>query len=134
VILDTQFLGQLTERDERATQRAAEIDAEGLPRRVPTAVVSEIYYGIGRVDSEEHSVTLQRSYRRLFQSLSILGLDEDTARRAGVLRGRHAVSDDRSNLDGADSVVAAHGLALDEPVVSNDGDFEDVDGLAVSRY
>lgn len=134
MILDTQFLGQLTERDERAVRRAEEIDAEGLPRRVPTAVVSEIYYGIGRVESKKHSVTLQRSYRRLFESLSILDLDEDTARRAGVLRGKHAVSDSRSQLDGADSVVAAHGLALDEPVVSNDGDFQDVDGLDVSRY
>lgn len=43
-------------------------------------------------------------------------------------------SDRLAALDGADSVVAAHGLLLDEPVVSNDQDFQDVDGLEVVTY
>lgn len=43
-------------------------------------------------------------------------------------------SDRLSDLDGADSIVAAHGLLLDEPVVSNDEDFQDVDGLDVVTY
>jgi predicted nucleic acid-binding protein len=43
-------------------------------------------------------------------------------------------SDRLSDLDGADSIVAAHGLLLDEPILSNDGDFQDVEGLDVVTY
>jgi predicted nucleic acid-binding protein len=56
------------------------------------------------------------------------------ARRAGELNGEHMKSDRLAELDGADSIVAAHGLLLDEPVVSNDDDFQDVEGLEVVTY
>lgn len=43
-------------------------------------------------------------------------------------------SDTLTELDGADSVVAAHGLLHEEPVISNDTDFRDIEGLAVVTY
>lgn len=67
-------------------------------------------------------------------SRTTLNLTPDVARRAGELNGEHLRSDHRAALDGADSIVAAHGLFRTEPVVTNDADFQDVDGLAVETY
>ena len=104
MILDTQFLGGLVEQWPDARSKAKERD------------------------------TLREGYDRLFRACAVVDVDETLARRAGEIRGRHARSDSLSNLDGADSMVAATALAYDESVVSNDGDFGDVDGLAVETY
>jgi hypothetical protein len=58
----------------------------------------------------------------------------EVSRHAGELNGKHRQSDSLSELDGVDSIVAAHGLHRDEPVVSNDRDFRDVEGLSVVTY
>lgn len=134
MILDTQFLGMLVEQGTAAREKATELDASGLPMRIPTVVAWELYYGIGKIDGEEATVGLQRSYRRLLQSLSVVDLNDRTARRAGILRGKHVASDSLATLDGADSVVAAHGLVYNEPVVSNDSDLQAVDGLQVETF
>lgn len=134
MILDTQFLGQLVEQDEAALRKATELDAGGAPRRLPSTVVWELFYGIGKLGDGGRADGLRSAYERLFASRSPLEPDAKTARRAGYLRGEHAASDDLRNLDGADSFVAAHGLMLGEAVVSNDTDFRDVEGLRVETF
>jgi predicted nucleic acid-binding protein len=134
VILDTQFLDRLVEQDEAALRTAAELDAGGAPTRLPSTVVWELSYGIGKLADEGRAEVLRRAYERLFASRSPLEPDAGVARRAGLLRGRHAASDEPRTLDGAESFVAAHGLTLDEAVVSNDADFRDVEGLRVETF
>ena len=68
------------------------------------------------------------------RSRAAFDLDESVARRAGTLRGRHEASDSRRPLDGADSVVAAHGVIPNESVVSTDSDVGEVDGLDVVTH
>lgn len=133
MILDTEFLGNLQAGNETAREKAADMEDADVPIRIPTAVVWEIHYGIGKT-TEEEGVRLQRAYRRLFASHPVVDLTDDIARRAGVLRGVHRSSDGKRTLDGADSPVAATALSLGEPVVSNDRDFLDVAGLAVETY
>lgn len=102
---------------------------------MPSAVYWELFYGLGKlVDDESKSQRLRTAYEKLVRSRAVLDLDESVARRAGTLRGTHEASDSRRTLDGADSVVAAHALILHEPVVSNDADFADVEGLDVVTY
>ena len=67
-------------------------------------------------------------------SRGTVDLTPAVARRAGKVNGEHMKSDRLSDLDGADSIVAAHGLLLDGPVLSNDGDSPDVEGLEVVTY
>lgn len=133
MILDTQYLGALVDGDAAACEKAAELDAKPVPTRVPTAVVWEAYTGIGNADIDAAD-ELRALYERLLASRSTLDLAPEVARRAGELNGEHLRSDELAELDGADSVVAAHGLLLDEAVVSNDADFRDVDGLDVVTY
>lgn len=133
MILDTQYLGSLAKQDAGARELAGEIDTSGAPKRIPSTVVWELFYGLGKL-VDTPPVEIRRTYESLFQAATVSELDGNVARRAGTLRGKHEVSDRLSNLDGADSTVAAHGLLLDEPVVSNDSDFQDVEGLDVVTY
>lgn len=133
MILDTEFLGSLVEQKPAAKQKAAELDASGVPTRVPAMVTWEVYYGISNAPADHRDV-LEAGYEKLFQSFPVVELDDSLARKAGRLRGEHARSDSLATLDGADSSVAATALSLDEPVVSNDADFQDVDGLDVETY
>lgn len=134
MILDTQYLGSLVDGDEAAREKAAELDSRNVPTRVPTAVVWEAYTGIGNAVPAETAEQLRQLYGRLLASCSTADLTPEVARRAGELNGNHLRSDTVTELDGADSIVAAHGLLLDEPVVSNDSDFQDVEGLEVITY
>ena len=135
MILDTVYLGDLVEQDPGALTKSDEIDENVSPQRIPSAVMWELFYGLGMlVDDESKRRRLRGAYESLVQSRVVADLDQSTARRAGTLKGNHEFSDELRNLDGADSIVAAHGLALDEPVVTNDRDFLDVDGLDVVTY
>jgi tRNA(fMet)-specific endonuclease VapC len=97
-------------------------------------VTWRLVYGLGKIEDADYVATLRRKYSAIIEGTVSVELDDHIARRAGTLRGKHKASDRLKDLDGADSVVAAHGLILGEPVVSNDGDFRDVDGLDVVTY
>ena len=64
----------------------------------------------------------------------VVDLDSNIARRAGVLEGHHLTDDTKPTLGLGGAIVAATGLVCNEPVVTNDGDFESIDGLTVERY
>jgi predicted nucleic acid-binding protein len=129
MILDTEFLISLQENDDSAIEKAAELD--GVPARIPTMVVWELFASVG---AGNDPIGNRKKYETLLNAFPLVELDEHIARRAGVLYGTHVASDTLKELDGADSVVAATGLTMDQPVVSNDGDFQDVEGLAVETY
>jgi predicted nucleic acid-binding protein len=133
VILDTEFLGNLIEQQPAARQKAAELNDQSRPTRIPSMVVWELYYGVEKAPDPKRD-TLETAYEKLLQSHPVVDMDDTIARRAGRIRGRHARSDSLANLDGADSAVAAAALSYDEPVVSNDADFEDVDALTFETY
>ena len=134
MILDTSYLGDLMARNEGALNRSREMDESPEPVRLPTAVVWEVFYGLGKMGNSSRTTTFRRKYDQVIAGTVAADLTDDVARRAGTLRGKHAASDRLSDLDGVDSIVAAHGLILDEPVVAGDGDFEDVGGLDVVTY
>jgi predicted nucleic acid-binding protein len=131
MILDTAFLISLREEEEGAKRLAAEIEAAGLPTRIPTIVIWEIYFSVG---AGSRPIENKRDYEQLFANKPTADLTEGIARRAGVLMGTHRATDSKRDLDPGDSIVAATGLAFDEAVVTDDGDFEDVDGLNVEGY
>ncbi|MFB6157464.1 MAG: PIN domain-containing protein [Haloferacaceae archaeon] len=134
MILDTQYLGSLADRQEAAREVARDLTARQVPTRVPTAVIWEAYTGINNAADDDLAGRLRSRYEQLVASRGTVDLTPAVARRAGELNGKHMTSDQLADLDGADSVVASHGLLLNEPVVSNDSDFQDVDGLDVITY
>ena len=91
-------------------------------------------HGINDAADEDVADLLRARYEQLVASRGTVDLTPAVARRAGKVNGEHMKSDRLSDLDGADSIVAAHGLLLDGPVLSNDGDSPDVEGLEVVTY
>jgi len=129
MILDTNFLIALREGQESAEAVAATVESQGLPLRVPTVVVQELYVGVG-VGSQSNQNA--RAYEALVSNKPVVPLDENISRRAGVIEGQHIASDRKPTLGFADSVVAATGLVHNESVVTDDtSDLGTVDGLDV---
>ena len=131
MILDTEFLISLQASDSGAIELASELEANSVPTRLPTIVIQELYVSVGAGDNPTESV---RRYEPLIAHKPVVTLDENISRRAGALEGQHLVSDSKPALGTGDAIVAATGLVYNEPVVTNDRDFESVDGLSVERY
>jgi tRNA(fMet)-specific endonuclease VapC len=127
VILDTEFLIDLDNGAQDAIEKAAELEGANVPLRVPTIVVQELYVGVG---AGSQSFENARKYEALVANKPIVGLNENIARQAGALEGRHVASDSKPELGPDDSVVAATGLQYNEPVVTSDRGFTQVDGLS----
>jgi len=131
MILDTDFLISLRASDAGAVELATELEATNVPTRLPTVVIQELYVGVGAGDNPTDAV---RSYEALIANKPVVELDQNISRRAGVLEGQHLLSDSKPALGTGDVIVAATGLVHNEPVVTNDRDFESVEGLSVERY
>ena len=131
MILDTEFLISLRAEEAGAIERARALEAAGVPTRIPTIVVEELYVGVGAGGTTEDN---EQAFEALLGNKPLVPLDADVAKRAGILEGEHLASDDKPTLGPADAVVAATGLTASEPVLTNDADFESVDGLRVDRY
>jgi predicted nucleic acid-binding protein len=131
MILDTEFLISLRSEEEAALELATELEASGVPTRVPTIVIEELYVSVG---AGSQSNANARDFEALVENKPVVALDESIARRAGALEGKHLSSDSDPDIGPGDAIVAATGLTLNEPVVTNDPDFQSVDGLQVERY
>lgn len=131
MIVDTNYLIALRDNEEGAKAKAMELESSGLPLRLPSIVIWEISFGVG---AGTDTIPNQRAYEKLIANKPVAPLDGNLARRAGVLMGTHRASDAKPNLDPGDSIVAATGMKYDESVLTDDGDFESIDGLRVESY
>ena len=131
MILDTNFLIALRDNDEDAKTKANELESAGLVLRLPSIVVWELYFGVG---AGTETIANQRAYEKLIANKPVVPLEGNLARRAGILMGTHRTSSTKPNLDPGDSIVAATGLKYGEAVVTDDSDFETVEGLRVESY
>jgi len=131
MILDTEFCISLRAEEDTALELAAALEASGVPTRLPTVVIEELYVSVGAGNDANENA---RAYEALIANKPVVELDEHISRRAGVLEGEHLVSDSKPALGPGDAIVAATGLTYNEPVVTNDTDFQSVDGLGVELY
>lgn len=128
MILDTGFFIALDEGKQSAIDKKDELVGSGLPQRIPSVVIEELYVSVG---AGTRSFQNAEKYEKLMANYPVVPLDENIAKRAGALEGIHAVSDSKTNLGAGDAIVAATALQFNEPVVGEDSDFGDVDGLEV---
>lgn len=131
MILDTNFLGALDAGKRGALAVAEDIESDGLPARIPTPVVFEVFYGIEGADNPDE---LLPRYEALFENKPRVPLSDRAARRGGRLYARHEASDEKRALDLVDAMVAAIALEYEEAVVTNDAAYEDVDGMCVRQF
>lgn len=131
MILDTAFLIALRAEESEAVALARELESAGVPTRIPTVVVQELYVGVGAGKEANENAS---AYESLIENKPVVPLAENIARRAGVLEGHHLVADEKPTLGTGDAIVAATGLIYNEAVVTDDEDFASVEGLRVEPY
>jgi predicted nucleic acid-binding protein len=130
MILDTTFLIDLTHRDAAALAKAKEIDAAGVPARIPTPALFELWRGVhlAKQDQSERARVLA-----LLAAYTTAPLDADAARRAGEVDA--AMVRAKTPVDPEDAMIAGIALAVGEPVLSrNVKHFGRMPGVRVETY
>lgn len=134
MILDTTFLGSIKDQNGNALSKARNLESTGRNLKIPTIVIYELFISVGKTDDTKYKIKDQRAYQRLQASKQILELTEPISKTAGILEGTHQRSDSKKDLGPGDAIVAATGIHYNEPVVTDDGDFDDVKGLQVENF
>ena len=134
MILDTNFLGALKDQHPGARLKAQELELSAEPLRVPTIVAYELFISVRKTGDDVYRQQDRQAYRRLTASKPKAELTEAIATQAGILEGDHQRSDSKPNLGGGDAIIAATAQQYDEPVVSDDTDFDHVDGIERVGY
>lgn len=105
---------------------AAEFESEGVPTRLPTIVLEELYIGVGAGKNANENV-------HRYEHSSLINRPSLSTRTSPAVREFSKVSTSRATPNRrsgpGDAIIAATGLVYTEPIVTNDGDFESVDGL-----
>ena len=91
---------------------------------ISSVVEAELRYGAARLSKE---AKLHSLVEAALSSLVVVPWDSDCARSHAVFRTRLQKS--RRSMTYADTMIAAHAIALDLVLVTNDFVFEDVPGL-----
>lgn len=129
MILDTSFLTSLDGDASDARSLAGDLETRGVPLRIPTIVIQELYVAVGL---GSNTAANARTFEALVENKPVVPLNDAIARRAGILEGVHIGSDAKPDLGPANAVVAATALQFSEPVVTaDDSDFEAVDEVEV---
>ena len=132
MIVDTSLLIALDQDNSDAVQAVEKKESAGIPLRIPTAVLMELYVSVGLgSDPNTNAAALEA----LVANYPVVTLDANIAKKAGALLGVHRASDTKPQLGAFDAIVAATGLVYAEAVISNDtDDFSPVEGLAVESW
>lgn len=132
MIVDTSLLIALDQDDRDAIRFVENTEAAGIPLRIPTAVLMELYVSVGLgSDPNTNAAALEV----LVANYPVLAVDANIAKKAGTLLGLHRASDTKPQLGAFDAIVAATGLVYAEPVITNDtDDFGSVEGLTVETW
>lgn len=127
VCLETSFIIDVLDGNERARSVMEELDADGTRPTITPVTASEIWVGAYFGSAGELEAA-----RELLESLTWLSFSRSCARRAGKLQT--ALKREGSPLGIADCMIAAIAIEHGEPLVTRDADFTRIDELAVRSY
>lgn len=127
VCLETSFVIDVLDGNDRARSVMDELDTDGTRPTITPVTASEMWVGAYFGSAGELETT-----RELLDSLTWLSFSRSCARRAGKLQA--ALKHDGSPLGIADCMIAAIAIEHGELLVTRDGDFTNIDELAVRTY
>lgn len=126
-MLDTNIVSHaIRSPDDVAAARIA--DAEGVGLSISVVVLAELRFGMEKRGSNAQMARLGS----LLKLLPVLPLGEHAAPH--YARTRVALERRGKPIGGNDLLIAAHALSLGATLVTDDGDFSRVEGLAVENW
>ncbi|WP_121821432.1 PIN domain-containing protein [Halostella salina] len=134
MIVDTSFVLDVIDGVESAISKERKLEAEGVPLAIPTMTVLELYIGVGTVANTRQE---RRSVEAVLDSYPIVEMTPSISRRAGRLLGERMATTDEGEGPGigkGDAAIAATAIERDEPVLTGDIHFENIDGVSVETY
>jgi hypothetical protein len=130
VILDTAFVIDVWDGDDRAVALAEGLDRERTQQKLSSVTVFELYTGVGRSSKPE---TEREKVLAVLGSKPVVPATETVMSIAGRIHGELAAAGER--IEQNDCIIAATALTGDEPVVTrNVSYFERIDGVRVRTY
>ena len=130
MILDTAFIIDVMENDEKAVRRAKELKARGEPQAIATPSLFELYSGVGRSTKPE---TEKRKILHTLSRLLVWPLDPESAERGGEIDGK--LISEGQKIDPLDSMIAGIALSKGQTILTrNVSHFNRIPGLSVETY
>jgi tRNA(fMet)-specific endonuclease VapC len=127
-LLDTNMLIVLSKERAGLAERLSRQPASAI--LISSIVVAEIEYGIAKSARQEHN---RRVFDALLAGFTVVAFDAIAARHYGPIRAQ--LERQGQVIGPHDLLIAAHALALDASVVTdNAGEFSWVEGLVVENW
>lgn len=131
MILDTSFIEDVTREDADALAKASTLREEGIPERLSSMTLYELYWGVGYVEKPTEEIDRLDA---VLGTKEIYDITPRIARKAGRIAGT-LTAEGRALNDPGDEIIGATGIVHDEPVLTKNVDhFERIPGLAVETY
>ena len=128
MIADTDFLIDLMKRDAGARQKLRELEAGGIPVKIPAMAVLELYIGVGAEMTDDE----ERKVREVLQPHPFVPMTDEISRRAGRRIGEENTSKLKKNK--GDAAIGATGEVEGEPVLTRNVDDFEAFGFDVETY
>jgi predicted nucleic acid-binding protein len=128
MIADTDFLIDLMKRDAGARQKLRELEAEGIPVKIPAMAILELYIGVGAEMTDDE----ERKVREVLQPHPFVPMTDEISRRAGRRIGKGNTSKLKKNK--GDAAIGATGEVEGEPVLTRNVDDFEAFGFDIETY
>jgi predicted nucleic acid-binding protein len=128
MIADTDFLIDLMKEDADARKKLRELEAEGVPVKIPAMAVLELYIGVGAEMTDDE----ERKVREVLRPHPFVPMNAEISRLAGRRIGEGNTS--KLKKKKGDAAIGATGEVEGEPVLTrNIDDFEAL-GFDIETY
>lgn len=130
MILDTSFLVDLIQGDEKAVEKAEKLEKKQITEKISSATIFELYTGIIRSDKPPEE---KKKVLRVLDSKKIIGANKEIMEKAGKLHG--SLINQGKRIGSFDCIMAATATSLEDVLLTrNEKDFEKVDLLELEKY
>lgn len=130
MIIDTDFVIDLTRNDVKAVRKLAELLSRAVPLAVASPTIFELYSGLIRSKKPEAE---KRKVIDAIHGLIVYSLGPDSAKRAGEIDGLLAL--EGTPIDSEDTMIAGIAMANGEAVLTqNVRHFSRIKGLMLETY
>jgi len=115
-------------RDTGARQKLRELEAGGIPVKIPAMAVLELYIGVGAEMTDEE----ERKVRKVLQPHPFVPMTDEISRLAGRRIGGGNTSKLKKNK--GDAAIGATGEVEGEPILTRNVDDFEAFGFDVETY
>lgn len=125
MILDTNFIIDIMNGDEKALSKMDEIENSSSPVSTTSITLFELWSGIQRSNRSREE---KEKVKQVLSSLTVYSLDKDSAKIAGRIDGTLSEKEEKASPE--DCKIAGIAIQNSERIVSRDSDFDIIESYS----